>query len=114
MKSIKTQAIITGVRAKVDKSLGLTISTPELSIPQKALFMEFQGINSEILITPLDEKSEGVEKINKEIETKSLSQRLRAVLFILWKQKTDQGEFEDFYKMKMEKLIEHFKSQIEE
>lgn len=114
MKSIKTQAIITGIRAKVDRSLGISLSTPELSTSEKALFMEFQGINSEIVITPLDEKAEGVETINKETGSKPMSQRLRAVLFILWKQGSENGTFDDFYKIKMEGLIEHFKGKIED
>jgi ABC-type sulfate transport system substrate-binding protein len=113
MKSIKTQAIITGIRAKVDRSLGLTLQTPELSSNEKALFMEFQGINSEIVITPLDDKAEGMETINKEVNTKTQSQRLRAVLFLLWKQEGEQGTFEEYYRSKTEQLIEHFKAKLE-
>jgi hypothetical protein len=86
MKTLQCDAIITGIRAKVDHSLGLSISTPELSSSEKALFMEMQGINTRMTIEPLDEKAEGIEKINKEINTKTQSQRLRAVIFIYWKQ----------------------------
>ena len=45
MKTIQTHAIITGVRSKVDRSLGLTIATPELTTNERSLFMEYQGIN---------------------------------------------------------------------
>jgi hypothetical protein len=113
MKSIEVNAIITGIRSKVDRSLGLTVSTPELSTYEKALFMELQGLNTKMTIEPLDEKTEGVETIDKDIETKTASQRLRAVLFILYKQKGD-GSFEDFYKTSMEKVIDHFKNKIDE
>lgn len=36
-KSIQTQGQITGIRAKVDGSLGLSVSTPELSPEEKVL-----------------------------------------------------------------------------
>jgi hypothetical protein len=45
---------------------------------------------------------------------KTQSQRLRAVLYKLYKQEGGQGEFKDYYKVKTEKIIEHFKSRIED
>ena len=63
MKTIQVDAIITGIRSKVDRSLGLSVSTPELSTNEKALFMELQGINTRMTIEPLDDKAEGIEKI---------------------------------------------------
>ena len=113
MKTLQTNAIITGIRAKVDRSLGLSISTPELSTDQKVLFMELQGINTNIVITPLDSKPEGLEKIDGDLETKTASQRLRAVLFVLYKQEGEKGTFEDFYKLHMEKLIDFIKGKLE-
>lgn len=114
MKSIQTQAVITGIRSKVDRSLGLSMSTPELSIQEKALFMELQGLNIDIVITPNEEKSLGVEKINKEMETKTPSQRLRAVIFLLWKQnESTNGDYEIFYKSMMEKFIDHIKGKLD-
>lgn len=114
MKAIKTQVIITGVRSRVDRSLGISLSTPELSTQEKALFMELQGVNSEITITPLDDKAEGMETVNKEVNTKTQSQRLRAVLFIYWKQQGQKETFEEFYRVKTEQIIEHYKSKLEQ
>jgi len=114
MKTLQCDAIITGIRAKVDHSLGLSISTPELSSSEKALFMEMQGINTRMTIEPLDEKAEGIEKINKEINTKTQSQRLRAVIFIYWKQSGEKETFEEFYRQHMEKLIDVIKGKLEQ
>ena len=114
MKTIQTQAIIDGIRAKKDKSLGLTISTPELTVQEKALFMELQGLNVTMLITPSDEPQLEEYKIDSDLEQKSQSQRMRNVLFILWKQNPKGIEFQDFYKEQMEKLIEFLKSKIDE
>jgi meiotically up-regulated gene 157 (Mug157) protein len=39
---------------------------------------------------------------------------LRAVLFILWRQAGEQDNFETYYNQTMEKLIELYKSKIED
>ena len=106
MKAIKTNAIITSLRSKVDGSLGLTISTPELSVQEKAHFMELQGINLNALFEPLDEPAELI-GIKSEVNTKTPGQRLRSILFIWWKQLGEKEDFETFYRLKMEKLIDY-------
>lgn len=114
MKSIQTSAIIEGIRAKKDRSLGLSISTPELSIQEKALFMELQGINVSLLITPSDESKVEEYKVNKDLEEKTPSQRMRNVMYRLWERDSKGKDFEDFYREQMEKLIEFLKSKIDE
>lgn len=111
MKSISTQAIIEGIRSKKDRSLGLSISTPELSTQEKALFMEIQGINVELIIKPTDIERYEEYQIDTDLNQKTQSERIRNVLFILWKQ-DPQGEFPEFYKQKTEKYIEWLKSKI--
>ena len=114
MKTLVCDAIINGIRAKVDHSLGLSISTPELSSTEKAMFMEMQGINSRMTIEPLDEKPEGIEKIDKEVETKTQSQRLRAVIYVYWEQQGKKGTFEEFYRVTTEKIIDFIKGKLEQ
>ena len=105
MKTISTHLVITGIRSKVDRSLGLTCSTPELSTDERALFMEIQGINLEALFKPTEEKTD-LKEVTGEFGEKKPSQRLRAVLFILWKQRGEKEDFEVFYKIQMEKVID--------
>ena len=113
MKTIKTNAVITSFRSKVDKSLSFTTHTPELTSKEKATFMDLQGASVAMLIEPLDETPKGIEKIDKDLETKTKSQRLRSVLYVYWKQTGQKdSKFEDFYNEKMEKLIEHYKSKL--
>lgn len=47
-------------------------------------------------------------------EPKSQSQRLRNVLFILWKQEGEAGDFKKFYKQKTEEIIQHFKNKLKD
>lgn len=112
MKSIQTNAIITGIRARVDGSLGITLSTPELNPEEKVAFMELQNINCQTLFKPLEEKTDLIE-VKGETETKTSSQRLRGCIFVLWEQQGKNGEFEIFYKSYMEKIIDWVKSKLE-
>lgn len=114
MKTIKLNAVITGIRSKVDRSLGLSVSTPELSVNERALFMELQGLNVDLTIVPLEEANPEVEKIDRDVETKTQSQRLRAVIFIYWKQLGEKETFEEFYRVTTEKLITFIKSKLEQ
>ena len=45
-------------------------------------------------------------------EPKSLSQRLRNVLYVVWKSQGELGDFKDNYKLQMERLINHFKDKL--
>lgn len=112
MKSIVLEAIITSIRSKVDRSIALNINTPELSKDEVALFFQLQGINVTLTITP--EEQEGTHIIKREVQIKTPSQRLRAVLFVLWKQKQVVTSFEDWYESEMEQFIESVKEQLDD
>lgn len=112
MKAIKTNAIITSITAKQDRSLGLRVATPELTPEEKVTIMNLQGINTVILIEPLDEAPEEVVQVKGEVADKSQGQRIRSVLFILWKQEGEKGRFEDYYHAKTEAYIEFLKEKI--
>lgn len=114
MKSISTEAIFTGFRSKADRSLGFSGVTPELTNEQKALFFDLQNINVNLIIIPTDEPNSPEYKVDKKINVKSQSQRIRAVLFVLWKKEGEIGDFEAFYHNEMEKLIELLKQRIDE
>ncbi len=111
MKAIKANTIITGIRARVDGSLGLTISTPELNPEEKVAFMELQNVNCDTLFQPLGERVPLVE-VKGETETKTSSQRLRGSIYRLWESEGKRGEFESYYKAKMEKIISWIQGQI--
>ena len=62
------------------------------------------------------EEVEELDKIDLDIydEPKSQSKRLRNVLFILWKQEGEKGDFKKFYKQKTEEIIQHFKNKLDD
>lgn len=112
MKAIKTNAIIQGIRSKVDGSLGLSISTPELSPVEKVAFMELQNTNVNITIEPLENPDSQKVEVEKGIEGKSYSERLRSVIYVYFKQVQSEETFEKFYSRHMESLIDQYKSKL--
>ena len=113
MKTIKTNAVITSLRSKVDRSLGLTVATPELTSEEKAEFMNLQGVNVDITVEPIDEVPAEIYKVKKKTGSKTQSQRIRAVLFILWKNEGEPDDFETYYRNKTEGYIELLKDRID-
>jgi len=112
MKAIVTDAIFSGFTSRADKSIGFRGVTPELTSVEKAALMDIHGINVRLLIEPKDFELDAKLEIKGQFDKKTASQRLRAVLFILWKQSSGQGEFEDFYRREMESVIEQIKSRL--
>lgn len=115
MKEIKTSAVITGIRSKVDRSLGLSVATPELSSEEKTAFLDLQGMNVMLTIKPMDEESEEM-NVEEKMEGKKPSERLRSVIFVLWnsKYKEKYPDFDVYYRMMMEKFIENVKQFLPE
>lgn len=46
-------------------------------------------------------------------DNKTPAKRLRDVLFVLWKQEGSRGDFEVFYRERMEKLIDFIKAKLD-
>jgi cysteine synthase len=114
MKAIVLTAIITGFSSKADKSLSFRGVTPELTSVEKVALMDLQGANVRLLIEPLDYETDGKVEVKAEVETKTPSERLRAVLFVLYKHENPNETFATFYTAKIEKVIEHVKSKLPE
>ena len=113
MKAIKTNIIINSIRSRKDGSLGFSAETPEFTIEEKVAFMSLQGQSLNALFEPTEFSTESVVNVEKDVENKTQAQRIRAVLFLLWKQQGESGEFRDYYFNKTEKYINYLKEMIE-
>ena len=105
MKAIETKAILTSFRARADGSLGFSGSTPELTVMEKAAFMELQNQNLDCLFNPLDIPDAPKLKVKTELRQKSQSTRLYNSLYVLWRKEGEQGEFDSFYRKQMDIFI---------
>jgi hypothetical protein len=117
VKAITTPAIITRFSSRVDKSLSFSGCTPELTSAEKAAFMDLQGLNVKLLIQPTDNAPDGMTDVKGQFAEKSPAHRLHSVLFVWWKQETENHKcevsFESFYKLEMDKLIQAVKERLE-
>jgi hypothetical protein len=112
-KALTCPVILTGASTRADGSLGLRFSTPELASAEKVAFMELQNLNLKMLLQPADGEPVELKEVRGQFDSKTPSQRLRGALFVLWTQAAKgQGEFEDFYRREMEKLIEDVKGKL--
>ena len=89
------------------------MSTPELTTVEKVELMNLEQVNVRLLIEPSDYALEGKVEVKGELETKTPSERQRAVLFCRYKNEKPQGKtFADFYTMEMERRINDDKSKL--
>lgn len=75
--------------------------------------MELQNEVLQAVFIPIDEPNAPVFKVNADLESKTPSQRLRNVLYVLWEQSKVNEEFDSYYRRMMESLIEGVKRKLE-
>lgn len=66
-----------------------------------------------VMWAPNKHQVDDLPKEQAEENQKTASQRLRATLFVLWQQQGSTGDFEVFYREKMEKMIDHVKTKLD-
>ena len=114
MKALSLDAIFTSFGSRADGSLSFRGSTPELTTEEKVALMNTQSKNVKLLIQPLSEEAEALVEVKTPLGFKSPGQRLRAVLFLLFKQQGQQADttFDEFYVRAMESIIERQKQKL--
>jgi hypothetical protein len=115
---ITLSAQIEGLSSRADKSWKLIIGTQELSPSEIGAIGSLQNTVCFIGINPNPFTSKEIEIISStkaELEDsgKSHSYRLRSVLYRNYENDSEgYAEFYDYYIVKMEKIINHFKSKL--
>lgn len=111
---ISVPAQVIGMSPKQDRSWKLVFETRELPGDEvKILADNFQG-EGWLLFKPNGNITQAeVPEGDANAGLKSPSQRLRAVIMVLWKQQGSKEDPNAFYATYMEKLIEYTKSKLE-
>lgn len=112
MRAVLCNVILTSASTRADGSIGLRLATPELRPEEKATFFELQGVNCKMVLEPDLDGLQDAKEIKGEFDTKTPGQRLRATLFVYWKQLKEPGDFDSFYRRNMEKLIDYVKTKL--
>ncbi len=110
---IQLPCYLTGFSSKSDGSASLRFSTQELTAED---FGELQRNLNGYGFLLFKENEISLEDIpNEDIEdtSKTPSKRLRASLYVLWKQRGSSVPFETYYRDMVEKFIDKVKSQLD-
>lgn len=112
---IRLPAYFLGFNSKSDGSAGLRFGTQELSADDFAELKRHQNDFGWLLFKPGEEVSinDLPEEELVEDKEKSPSKRLRASIFVLWKQQGEKGDFESYYRLCMKRFIEQVKTKLD-
>lgn len=114
LKKIQLPVIIAGLQSKVDGSIKITLETRELPSAEAADLFQLRNKEAWCFLAAdkMNEVMLPADKPDSLVGGKSPSQRLHSVLYVLWKDKGGQGDFDGFYKTHMERIIDKIKEQL--
>jgi hypothetical protein len=111
-KTIQVPAILSGVTTKVDKSLSLRFSTNEMSSEDVANLIDHQGEFGYLLFKPNQFSNDEVPKEEAADGSKSYSERLRSVMYLVWENKGSKESYESYRSQQMEHIIKCYKNKL--
>lgn len=113
-KAISTEAILTSVRTRADKSLGLSFSSPELTPDEQLAFLQIKGRNLKMILQAMDEPVDTLVTVASDLQQKTPSQRLRGVLYKQFQQSgATNTDFQGWYNAAMERILTAEKAKLE-
>jgi len=114
---LQLETTIQKVQTLVDRGLKLEIITPELNPENAAKLFALKGKSGWMLFKPTKITEAEVIDLPEEVKEfksdKTSGQRLRAIIFLLWKQSSQKETFDQFYKRHLEKLIDQYKERLD-
>ena len=110
---IKLPATFMRFGSKSDGSASLSFCTQELQAEDFVAFKNAQNQFGWLVFQENDINARDIPSEQAEDKQKTPSKRMRATLFVLWKQQGSQGDFEVYYREKVEKYIEFIKSKLD-
>ena len=113
---LQLPATIEAIKSRVDGTWSLLIGTQELAEEQARILLRLNRKLGWILFKESQMEESDLINIPDAVPEfkgdKTPGQRLRAVLYLLWKQNPKEKTFDEFYKQQMEKLISWAKEKL--
>ena len=117
MRTFQIPAQIVGVSTKADRSLSIRINTDKEMMPEETtLLMSYVRRSGWFLFRENEFKDEDAPVGDAPTGQKTAAQRLRSVLFVLFKQEkagSPESEFQAFYDGWLSKIIERMKEKLD-
>lgn len=110
--------LIEGIKSRVDGSVVVNFATQEIDSTQAAALFEMRGkfckaLFSNTNITAPEELIINETQIQDSRKIKTPSQKLRVVLFRVHEQSGgDKEQFDEWYRIEMERIIDHYKAKL--
>ena len=99
-----------------DGSVTLKFTSGQEIMDEETIYLLNAGRRDElgwVMWSSNKHQTDDLPKEQAEENQKTSAQRLRATLFVLWQQRGKVGDYEVFYREKMEKLIDQVKTNLE-
>jgi hypothetical protein len=110
---LKFPAYLTGFRSKSDGSAGLTFATQELTGEDFSQLKQHHNAFGWLVFSPNESEIPEAPSEKAEEDGISASERLRRVMFVYFKQKVNEGDFDTWRKQQLEALIEKYKEKLD-
>jgi len=111
-------AMVERLNSLKDGSINITVCTQELSPSKVAELFELRGKLATVYISPAEitnKEMHLIDTMEPDLPGKTPSQRMRNVLFVLWKQDGEgYKDFPRYYEAKMNSYIEGLKQNIKD
>lgn len=115
MRVFQIPAILDGMSPLKDGGMSLRFHTNEASNDDKVTIMEYYQKFGWLVFSEQENPDVPMEDIRRDTGGKSPSQRLRNVLYVLYKQSGKADiTFEEYYAQKMEFVINRFKENLDD
>jgi hypothetical protein len=112
---IKLPSYLTGFSSRSDGSASVRFATQELSGDEFSQLKDHHNAYGWLVFKENEIKPEDIPTEDVEDKNKTPSKRLRATLYVLAQQQgVPKEKFEEFYREKMEKLIDHVKAKLDQ
>ena len=113
MSIIKLPAKIEALSPVASGGMSIRLKTEEMSAERKAELMDYFKKTGWFLFKSDEIGEEEAPEQDSEFGVrKKQSQRLRGVLYVLWRDLGIGGDFEEFYRQKMDEIIDFWKKEI--
>lgn len=116
MKGILMPVYIESIQTRKDKSIKIILGSQEISAGKAGELFTLLNNVAICYISPKEinqREIDQVDKLEADIGGKTQSQRIRNVLFKLFEQDNEGYQhFDEYYRAKTEKYIDHLKSKI--
>lgn len=113
--TLKINAILDSISTRKDKSLKLVFETNEVSDEEGMKLLKMRDQYGWLSFSEHKREITEDTKIfySGELEGKTPSQRLRAVLYVYWQHSGSHGVFQSFYELQINRMIEKIKERLD-